>query len=62
LSLTFDLKSARDLLAKVKRDAAALDVQVTSDRLFNFIVTSYCLIDWVKTDPTVPQSAKDDVK
>lgn len=58
MTLTFDLKSARDLFAKLQRDAEALDQQVTSDRLFNFVVTGYSMIDWIKNDPNVPAPAK----
>jgi Protein of unknown function (DUF2442) len=61
VSLGFNLRSASDLLAKIKRDAAALEEQVTSDRFFNFVVTAYSLIDWIKNDPIVPPSAKTDV-
>ncbi len=52
------LRSAADLLQKVRRDAALLDQEVTSDRFFNFVVTAYSLIDWIKHDPTVPIAAK----
>src|SRR5438128_7144141 len=52
------LRSAADLLQKVRRDAALLDQEITSDRFFNFVVTAYSLIDWIKHDPTVPASAK----
>ena|SRR2546426_11520060 len=52
------LKTAADLLGKVKRDAALLDQEITSDRFFNFVVTAYSLIDWIRHDPTVPASAK----
>ena len=55
---TFGLTSIRDLQAKLKRDAAALDEEVTSDRFFNFVVTGYSMIDWVKNDPSVPPCAK----
>jgi hypothetical protein len=58
MPLTFGLTSLSDLFAKLQRDAEALDVEVTSDRLFNFVVTGYSMIDWVKNDPTVPASAK----
>jgi hypothetical protein len=58
MSLTFGLSSARDLFAKLQRDAVALDEEVTSDRLFNFVVTGYSMIDWIKNDPSVPVSAK----
>jgi hypothetical protein len=37
--LTFGLKTPRDLLEKLKRDATLLDDEVTSDRFFNFAVT-----------------------
>jgi hypothetical protein len=53
------LKTATDLLRKAKRDAALLQEEITSDRFFNFVVTAYSLIDWIKHDPTVPQSAKE---
>lgn len=58
MSLTFGLSSTRDLFAKLQRDAAALDEEVTSDRLFNFVVTGYAIVDWIKNDPSVPASAK----
>ena len=52
------LRSAADLLGKMRRDAALLDEEVTSDRLFDFAVTAYSLIDWIKKDPAVPAPAK----
>ena len=52
------LRSAPELLQKLRRDAALLEDEVTSDRLFNFVVTGYSLIDWIKHDPTVPAAAK----
>jgi hypothetical protein len=55
---TFGLASPRDLLAKLRRDAALLDKQVTSDCVFNFVVTSYSLIDWIKNDSKLPSSAR----
>ena len=58
MTLTFDLSSTRDLFAKLQRDADALDEEVTSDRLFNFVVTGYSMIDWVKNDPALPASTK----
>lgn len=48
MTLTFGLQTPRDLLEKLKRDAVLLDEEVTSDRFFNFVVTGYSLIDWVK--------------
>jgi hypothetical protein len=52
------LASASALIAKLKRDHAQLVEEVNSDRLFNFVVTGYSLIDWVKHDPTVPEKAR----
>jgi hypothetical protein len=48
MSLTFGLQTPRHLLEKLKRDAALLDEEVTSDRFFNFVVTGYSVLDWVK--------------
>jgi hypothetical protein len=58
MTLTFGLTSIRDLQAKLQRDADTLDEEVTSDRFFNFVVTGYSMIDWVKNDPSVPSTAK----
>jgi hypothetical protein len=52
------LRSASDLLQKARRDAALLEDEVTSDRFFNFVVTAYSLIDWIRHDPAVPSAAK----
>jgi hypothetical protein len=54
--LTYGLKTARDLLEKLKRDGSLLDDEVTSDGFFNFVITGYSLIDWLKHEPTVTQS------
>lgn len=62
MSLTYGLQSASDLFAKLQRDAAALDEEVTSDKFFNFLVTGYSLVDWIKKDPSVSASAKADLK
>lgn len=53
------LLTAADLFEKLKRDANLLDEEVTSDRLFNFVITGYSLIDWIKNDPSVPSTAKE---
>ena len=58
MALTFGLTSLNDLYAKLKRDASALEHEVTSDHFFNFVVTGYSMIDWVKNDPYVPYTAK----
>src|ERR1039458_8605023 len=58
MTLTFDLKSTRDLVGKLQRDPEALEEEVTSDRLFNFVLTGYSMIDWIKNDPNIPATAK----
>jgi hypothetical protein len=58
MSLTYGLRSARDLLEKLKRDLALLDEEVTSDRFFNFVLTGYSLIDWVNHDPAANPAAR----
>lgn len=57
MPLTFGLQTPRDLFDKLKRDAALLEEEVTSDRLFNFVVTGYSIIDWLKHEPSAPQAA-----
>ena len=57
MTLTFGLSNTRDLFAKLRRDADLLVQEVTSDRLFNFAVTGYSLIDWLRNDPAIPASA-----
>ena len=54
MTLTYGLQTSRDLFDKLKRDATLLDQEVTSDRFFNFVVTAYSLIDWLKHEPAVP--------
>jgi len=54
--LGFGLKTSRDLLGKLKRDGKLLDDEVTGDRFFNFVITGYHLIDWLKAESTVNRS------
>lgn len=54
----FAIKTSRDLHAKLQRDAKALQEEVSSDRLFNFFVTAWSLVDWIKSDDSVPSDAK----
>jgi hypothetical protein len=56
--LTFGLQTPRDLLEKLKRDAALLNEEVTGDRFFNFVVTGYSVIDWVKNGASIPATAQ----
>lgn len=59
MGLTYGLSTVCDLFAKLQRDAALLEEEVTSDRLFNFVVTGWSLVDWIKNDPSVPACAKE---
>lgn len=59
MSLTYGLKTPWDLLRKLEREHTRLMREVSSDNFFNFTVTAYHLIDWVKNDPTTPQAAID---
>lgn len=58
MNFTLGLRSAVDLFHKLQRDAELLNEEVTDDRFFNFVVTGYSLIDWVKHDPALPPSAR----
>jgi hypothetical protein len=58
MTLTFGLQTPRDLLEKLKRDAALLGAKVTGDRFFNFVVTGYSLIDWIKNGDSIPATVK----
>ncbi len=62
MSRTYGLRTARDLLAKLERDAALLRQEVSSDRFFNFVVTAYSVVDWIQNDPSVTQPAKSDIQ
>ena len=57
-SLTYGLRSWKDLYEKLKRDAELLEDEVTSDRLFNFVITAYHLCDWVGKASEVPETIR----
>jgi len=54
----FAIQTSRDLYAKLGRDASSVHDEVSSDRLFNFFVTAWSLVDWLKSDESVPHEAK----
>jgi hypothetical protein len=62
MSLRYGLQTPRDLLGKLQRERARLQTEVTSDDFFNFVVTCYHLIDWIKNDPSIPNDSKEAVK
>ena len=61
MSLTYSFEKAQDLFDKMIRDAHALEEAVSGDRAFNFVITAFHLKDWIEQDPSVSQSAKDDL-
>lgn len=58
MSLVPGLRTAVDLFHKLLRDAERLNAEVTSDAFFDFVDTGYSLIDWIRNDPAIPESAK----
>jgi hypothetical protein len=58
LSLTYSLRTAQDLYDKLKRDADSLDVVMSGDCVFNFVVTGYHLREWIAKDRTVDPDIK----
>lgn len=58
-SAFFEISSPRDLLEKAKRDYAKMKADTSTDTIFNFFVTTYHVVDYVKALDTVPQSAID---
>lgn len=59
MTLWFGLRSATDLNGKLQRDAATLKQVITSDNFFNFVVTGYSLIDWVRHESGSPVKRSD---
>lgn len=55
---TLKLASIYDIYEKLQRDGAALDDEVTVERVFNFTVTAYSMIEWVQNDPSIPAMIK----
>jgi hypothetical protein len=51
----FELGSPRDMLEKAKRDLEVMKSQLNTDSLFNFFVTAYHVMDYVKASGTVGQ-------
>lgn len=52
------MTSAVDLFHKLLRDIGRLNKEITSDDFFNFVITGYSLIDWVKHDTSLPATAR----
>ncbi|MGL4500537.1 MAG: hypothetical protein ACRCU2_15830 [Planktothrix sp.] len=60
MSLKYGFDNARDLFEKLKRDAEKLGNEVTSDNMFNFIVTAYHIKKWIENDDS--DSNKQDIR
>lgn len=59
----FGLRTAEDLCQKLRPDYETLRRQVTSDAVFNFVVTAHHLLtDWIDKDPSVDQAMKDKLR
>lgn len=53
----FLIFSAEDMLAKAKRELIQLKRKMNADTIFNFFVTAYHVMDYVKALATVPEVA-----
>ena len=62
MPLTFDDNSAIDKFNRCKHQAVLLEKEVTNDG--GIMVSDYAwhLRDWLLSDPSVPQAAKDEVR
>ncbi|MGQ0712677.1 MAG: hypothetical protein ACT4PJ_02975 [Gemmatimonadaceae bacterium] len=50
------------MLAKLKREHARLENEVTGDDLMNFVITGYHIIDWIKNNTSVSSAVTAGVK
>jgi hypothetical protein len=50
MSLRYGLQTAHDLFDKLQRDVQLLDEEVTSDRMFNVVVTARHLAEWIEKE------------
>ena len=55
----FELQSPRDLLEKAKRDYVKMKADTSTDSIFNFFVTTYHVVDYVKALDAVSKVAID---
>lgn len=55
----FEIASPRDLLDKAKRDYERMKAETSTDTVFDFFVTIYHVVDYVKALSTVSDSAID---
>lgn len=55
----FEIVSPRDLLEKAKRDYEKIKIDTSTDTIFNFFVTAYHIVDYVRALGTVAQTEID---
>ena len=53
----FEISSPRDMLEKAKRELARMQTEVNIDTIFNFFVTTYHVMDYVKVQGVAPRTA-----
>lgn len=53
----FEIESPRDLFDKAKRDYEKMKADTSTDTVFNFFVTTYHVIDYVKALGTISDAA-----
>ena len=61
MTLTPGFSCALDLFKKLKRDRARIDLELSPDVFFDFVVTAWSVFDWVKEDKSLPTEARREV-
>ncbi len=54
----FQFQSPEDLVSKARRDLAAFDADPSGDSLWNAVVTTNQVWNWVDRDPTLPKALR----
>ncbi len=54
MDLTYGLENPKNLYEKLKRDLDRLNQEVSSDAMFDFVVTGHHLREWIKKDKRMP--------
>jgi hypothetical protein len=55
----FKIATPRDLLEKARRDIEKMKADTSTDTIFNFFVTTYHVVDYIKALGTIPQTVID---
>lgn len=56
------LKTARDLYEKLKHDGDLIQKEVNSYDMFNFMITAYHILEWIKGESSISRAAKKELK